>query len=94
MEKNKPVFSPENFVETQAQIFDEASKKLDDLFIRLVAPRGLDKLTDREYTERTRFELLELVGVLRQTFSWFAKINRAMVYQNRKRIPKQKKSLN
>ncbi len=94
MAKDKLIFTNEEFIETQTQIFGEFTRKLNDIFIKLVCPRSSLPLSNAEINERNKMILLELVGVLRQTFSWYVRINKAMLYQNRKRIPKQKKALN
>ncbi len=84
MASKKPIFDHEEFIDTQVQVLEVFEEKINKLFVENV---GNEKKVTREI-------VFEFLGLLRQTLSWYIKINKAMVRQNRLRIPKQKKSLN
>lgn len=79
-------FTPDEFLKTQLDILKAFEKKLNSLFIQSVGNKE----------KPTRDIILELLGILRETTSWYIRINESMLAQNKKRVggPKKKTNLN
>lgn len=71
----KENFTYDEFLVTQMEILEAFEKKLNSLFIESVASK---KKSGRQI-------ILELMGSLRETVSWYIKINRGMLVKNNKK---------
>lgn len=74
MPKPTKLFTPDELIEGQLKILEAYEKKLNSLFIENVASKK----------NNTRQVLLELMGVLRETTSWYIKVSKAMIESNEK----------
>ncbi len=74
-------FSPDEFLKTQLDILKAFEKKLNALFIESVGSKKKD----------ARTIVVELLGILRETTSWYIRINESMLVQNTKKNSKSKK---
>ncbi len=85
MASNNPTFTPDEFLKTQLDILKSFEKKLHSLFVESVASNK----------KPTRKIVLELLGILRETTSWYIRINESMLVQNTKKsLTKRKTNLN
>lgn len=84
MKSRKEVFTPQTIIETQLDIFERFSEKVNKVFLKMMS-RSKSELLESDPL------LIETIGLLREFSVWYVKTTKAMISHNLMGLPKKKK---